>query len=121
MSTECSYTENDPAPNTDISGAHTKIAMVILAVINLCVIIQGFISCKHKLQLHPKKMSDIVTFYVLAFLSLGTAIVYCFSEFIIRNRNSQMCAYFLIESLPAIVYLLCAYAYMAQSISSLML
>jgi hypothetical protein len=58
---------------------------------------------------------------MLAFMSLGTAIVYCFSEKIITTIESQMCAYFLIESLPAILYLLSAYAYMAQSISSLML
>jgi hypothetical protein len=95
--------------------------MMILAVINLLVIIQGTISCKHKLRGYPKKMSDIVTFYVLAFLSLSTAIFYCFSEYIIKNKATQMCAYFMIESLPPILYLLSAYAYMAQSISVLML
>jgi hypothetical protein len=95
--------------------------MIILAVINVLVIIQGFISCKHKLGLHPKKISDIVTFYMIAFMSLGTAIVYCLSEFIIKTEESPKCAYILIESLPAILYLLSAYAYMAQSISSLML
>jgi len=106
---------------TDISGRYTKVAMIILAVINVLVIIQGFISCKHKLGLHPKKISDIVTFYMIAFMSLGTAIVYCLSEFIIKTEESPKCAYILIESLPAILYLLSAYAYMAQSISSLML
>jgi hypothetical protein len=95
--------------------------MAILAGINVLVIIQGLISCKHKLGLHPKKISDIVTFYMLAFMSLGTAIVYCLSEFMQKRLESQRCSYFLIESLPAILYLLSAYAYMAQSISSLML
>lgn len=97
------------------------ISMAILAFINLLVIIQGIVSCKHKLRGYPKKMSDIVTFYVLAFLSLSMAIIYCFSEYIIKNKDTQMCAYFIIESSPPFFYLLSAYAYMAQSVSALML
>lgn len=106
----------DPLPITDISDQSTKIVMAVLAVLNLCVITQGVISMKHKISGYPKKITDIVMFYVLAFLSLGSAILYCFSWVFIKQ---QQCAYFIIEALPAFLYLLSAYAYMTQSISSL--
>jgi len=74
---------------TDISGIYTPVAMAILAGINVLVIIQGLISCKHKLGLHPKKKCDILNFYMLAFMSLGAAIVYCLSELISETLERQ--------------------------------
>jgi uncharacterized membrane protein len=114
--TICTYEPPYKPPITDISGEGTVPAMAVLAALNLCVIAQGCVSMMRKISGYPKKMWDIVMFYVLAFLSLGSAILYCFSwAFIIK----QQCAYFVIESLPAFLYLLSAYAYMTQSISSL--
>ena len=73
-----SCTDGTWVPATDISNKQTKITMGVLAVINVAVIIQGMISCKHKLQGFPKKTFNIIMFYMLAFLSLFTAILYCF-------------------------------------------
>jgi len=88
MSQNCTANSNyTDGSYTDISGSYTPVAMTILAGINVLVIIQGFISCYHKLGLHPKKISDIIGFYMLAFMSLSTAIVYCFSEFLLTSTK----------------------------------
>jgi len=111
-------TECNSLPVTDICSKKTKVLMAFLALVNFVVIFQGVISCKKRIAGYPLKMWEIILFYVLAFLSLSTGILYCFSWVFIRK---QECSYYLIESLPAFIYLLSAYAYMAQSISSLML
>ena len=106
------------APVTDICSRTTVIIMAVLALINIAVIVQGVLSCKTRIAGYPLKMWEIVLFYVLGFLSLGTGVLYCFSWLIIKK---QACGYYFVESLPAFIYLLSAYAYMTQSISSLML
>jgi hypothetical protein len=59
--------------------------MAFLAAFNVCVITQGCISMKHKISGYPKKMLDIVMFYALAFSSLASAILYCFSWAFIKE------------------------------------
>lgn len=97
--------------------------MGVLAIINLGVIVQGCFSCYHKIQGFPKKTFNIIMFYVLAFLSLATAILYCLSWTLDRGGRlkGDNCFYYLIESLPAFVYLLCAFVYLTQSLSVMLL
>ena len=95
--------------------------MAVLAVINCAIIIQGLVSCKHKIRGYPKKFVNIVIFYLLAFLSLASTIVYCLSWKIGKNINNWACAYYIIESLPPFLYLLSAYVYLTQSLSVMIL
>ena len=75
----CNSTSGWQPKGTDISNEPTRITMSVLAIINIGVIIQGCFSCYHKIKGFPKKTFNIIMFYVLAFLSLATAILYCFS------------------------------------------
>lgn len=72
---------------TDISNRTTRITMAVLAFINFCVIVQGCFSCYHKIQGFPKKTFNILMFYVLAFISLLIAILYCFSWTLDRDSS----------------------------------
>lgn len=107
-------------PFTDICSRTTVIIMAVLALINVAVIFQGVLSCKKKLDnANEEKKCEIKLLYALAFLSLGTAVLYCFSWSFIKKQAS--CGDYIVESLPAFLYLLSAYAYMTWSIAALKL
>ena len=75
-------------PLTDICSKTTGIVMAVLALINVAVIVQGGLSCKKKLDnANEEKKCEIKLLYALAFLSLGTAVLYCFSWSFIKKPS----------------------------------
>ena len=81
--------------------------MLVLAVINLFVIIQGVFSFFARVKNYPVRYITIILFYSMALSCLIVAEVYLISGYI----HLSNCAQAFIQTYPGMSYLLTAYCF----------